>query len=192
MPYPEGPCEDLCITDVAPAPTTANLAPWEDFKGAQITNIHKYDPEDDTYLVSLADQTNPAWVHATWVVQRNTPENIRRAWRDSSLTEFQQQMSYAAAFQRLLWREISGNAVKRCVGDRVTIRRSARVVERAFPAAWNEDWHPTCWGKTGEIVSEHRQFGADNELHRAYKVRIEMPESVYETMTVWWTGEDLE
>jgi hypothetical protein len=193
MAWQPGATERLQIVTLAPPSDAIGGTVWEDIAGKRVTRILRYDEDDDSYLVMVAGLPDECWVPSDWIEQIPDAEMLRRAWRDEQLSEAQRQLAYAAAFQRLMWREMMGRSVKKRVGDRVTIRSQARTIERAFPTAWLLEWYAASWGRTGIITDETREFGVDGELYRGYKVRIQMPESTgFEETNLWWLGEDLE
>lgn len=194
MPWDAGTPERLFITRNPPADTEGpGEYSWELVAGRGITWIHRYDSDDDTYMVGITGIPKESWVPADWIEQLPDLESARRMWQIDSLTEAERQIQYAAAFQRLLWRELSGSAVRKRMGETVTIKPAARTIERAFPSAWNAEWYAMCWGKQGHIVQETREIGQDGELHRGYRVDVLAPtDSGFESLSLWWLGEDLE
>jgi hypothetical protein len=109
------------------------------------------------------------------------------------MTEAKRQMNYASAMQRLMWREFGGVALKKSVGDKAKIRGVANAVEQNFLGSWNVEWYAPCWGKTGVVVEESREWSHLGELHRAYRIAIPgLKADGSEYPTLWFLGEDLE
>ena len=193
MLYQLGKPEHLYVLRTAPI---AGVGPggsaWAKIAGRQITWLHSYDCVDDSYLVSVVGQSISHWVYSDWIELVQPPDLLRRAWQNDQLNEAQRQIRYAAAFQRLMWREMMGMAAKKWVGETVTIKNCARTVEGAFPSVWNSEWYALCWGRSGVITGETRELGEDLELHRAYKVHVRLADSTaYEALELWFLGEDL-
>lgn len=193
MPYDVGYCTDLYITRQRPAVSAPSGVSWEAIAGQQITEVHRYDSDDGTYLVSVRNAADSFWIDESWIERLQGPDQLRRAWHDEQMTEYQRQMAYAAAFQRLMWREMLNGGKKRQLGDRVTVRGQARGIEHSFPEAWHAEWYAACWGREGIVIDETREFGVTGELYRAYKLRIEFPpDSHMKRAELWWLAEDLE
>lgn len=193
MKYRVGTAQNLYITRVTPHSISPTRTPWASLAGKRITIIWNYNTSNNTYEVYLVGLVGTTWIPEDWIECVVDSAALHREWSDEQLTESQRQMEYAAAFQRLMWREMLGKAVKKSVGAKVTIKGVARTVERAFPSAWREDWYALCWGRAGAILEETREMGKDGEMHRGYLVKIFLPESTgFESMRLWWLGEDLE
>lgn len=193
-PIPEGSYRDLQISASQPARPGIGLT-WEEVAGRAVLHIHEYDSFDDTYSATidgLDPSMNRRWIPAEWV-QPMGADRLRKAWRDEQLTESQRQMEFAAAFQRLMWREMMGHSVRKQVGDTVRIKGSARTVERAFPDAWMTERYAACWGQSGTVRHVSREMGDDGELRYTHQIEFVLPESTgFCDMTIWFTGEDLE
>lgn len=185
--------KNLYITRNTPRSISSSRTPWASVAGKRIAVVWNLDPKDNAYEVFLAGITGTIWIPEDWIELVEDPTALHRAWCNEQLTESQRQTEYAAAFQRLMWRELLGKAAKKSVGAKATIKGCARTIERAFPDAWREDWYSMCWGRSGTVSEETREMGKDGELHRGYRIKVFLPESTgFESMQLWWLGEDLE
>jgi hypothetical protein len=192
--FAEGSHEDLFIVENKPAREGwGNDVTWEQISGKRVKWVFQYDNWDRSYFVGIEGLPKDIWIPEEWIVRAVDGEYFRRAWRAEQLSESARQMAYAAAFQRLMWRELLGSAAKKQVGDSVTVKGCARTIERAFPGAWVSEHYAFCWGKAGKIVAELREMGEDGELHRMYHLSFTFPPgSDFCDMNIWFAGEDLE
>jgi len=166
---------------------------WDGIAGLRVKAILDYDPNDDSYYVALDGLPQDVWIPGDWIVEGKDNDGVRHAWRCEQLSEAQRQMEYAAAFQRLLWREMGGRALRKAVGSLATVKGVARTMQTAFPDAWMEDHYVACWGRTGKVIGAIREMGADGELHNLYHIAMNLPESTgLIDMQIYFTGEDLE
>jgi hypothetical protein len=173
----------ICLDE--PMQSTYDYIEWYHIRGCKVVAISAYDISDDTYNVRLENQYDFFWVPSDWLEDNRS---THQRWRSNQLSEAKRQLDYAAAFQRLLWREMMGRAAKKNVGDIVKIRQGSTVVKHEFPHAWNEEVHTACRPYGGRIIREVREFGDNGELYRCYCITtISGPQ-----YTLWWTGDDLE